>query len=145
MALRPVAAPVDVVLVRQKETATSAGIDYERNSPASFAVTVSGATPVTEDGVGTYVALNETSAPGWTAQRAEGIDSAGKVALQGWMNAWPTTSSEGSALLAYGPDKYAQWVLKLFPLALLAALTWIVVRRPVRGWLGRRWQRMRHG
>ena len=143
VALTPVAAPVDVVMVRQTATAPPASVDYEQISPAAFAVTTQGATPVGADGIGTFVALNETAAPGWTAQRAEGIDSAGKLTLQGWMGGWPTTSAEGSALLAYGPDKYAQWALKLFPVVMIAAIGWIVVRRPVRAWVGARWRRTR--
>jgi hypothetical protein len=145
VALRPVASPVDVVLVRQPETAAPASVAYERKSAASFDVTVSDATPVGVDGVGTYVALDESSAPGWTAQRAEGIDSARKLPLQGWMNGWPVTASEGSTLLAYGPDRYAQLALKVSPVVLIAALAWIVVRRPVRAWIGTRWRRTRWG
>ncbi len=141
--LTPVAAPVDVVLVRQTPTAPPASVAYDQLSPAAFSVTTEGATPVDPDGVGTFVALNETAAPGWTAQRAEGIDSKGKLTLQGWMGGWPATSPEGSALLAYGPDKYAQWALKLLPLALIAAIGWIIVRRPVRAWVGRQWRRTR--
>jgi arabinofuranan 3-O-arabinosyltransferase len=140
--LRPVAAPVDVVLVRQTPTATAASVTYDRKSASAYAVTTSGATaPV--DGVGTYVALSETSAPGWTAQRAEGIDSTGKLPLQGWMNGWPATASAGSALLAYGPDRYAQIALKVSPLVFIVAIGWIIVRRPVRAWVGVRWRRLR--
>ncbi len=145
VALRPVASPVDVVLVRQTATAAPATVDYDRTSAASFDVTMGDATPVDADGVGTYVALDESSAPGWTAQRAVGIDTAGKLPLQGWMNGWPATASEGSARLAYGPDRYAQLALKVFPLVLLAAVAWIVVRRPVRAWIGARWRRTRWG
>ena len=59
------------------------------------------------------------------------------------MNGWPATAPEGAASLVYGPDRYAQLALKLFPITLAAALAWIVVRRPVRGWIGRRWSRWR--
>ena len=117
VALRPVASPVDVVLVRQTATAAPATIDYDRTSAASFDVTMGDATPVDADGVGTLLALDESSAPGWTAQRAVGIDTAGKLPLQGWMNGWPATASEGSARLAYGPDRYAQLALSALPRA----------------------------
>ena len=142
--LTPVASPVDVVLVRQADTAPPATVTYDRLSPAALRGDDRAARlRSTRTSVGTFVALNETSAPGWTAQRAEGIDSTGKLTLQGWMNGWPATSPEGSALLAYGPDKYAQWALKLLPVALIAAIGWIIVRRPVRAWVGRQWRRTR--
>ena len=143
VALRPVASPVDVVLVRQVDAAPPAELAWQRKSPANFSVETAGATPVDADLIGTYVALNETFAPGWAAQGATGIDAKGKLALQGWMNAWPATADEGAATLAYGPDRLAQLVLKVFPVALLAAIGWIVVRRPVRAWVGRRWARLR--
>jgi arabinofuranan 3-O-arabinosyltransferase len=143
VALRPVASPVDIVLVRQVEAAPAAIVTSDRVSPARFAITTSGATPVDGEGVGTYVAMNEAYAPGWAAQSATGIDGSTHLQLQGWMNGWPATAPEGAASLVYGPDRYAQLALKLFPITLAAALAWIVVRRPVRGWIGRRWSRWR--
>ncbi len=140
--LRPVASPVDVVLVRQVETAPPASVEYDRRNPATYAVTTSQATPV-HGNLGTFVALSESAAPGWTAQKADGIDSPGKLTLQGWMNGWPATAEAGSATLAYGPDRYAQIAWKVFPLALAAAFGWIIVRRPVRAWVKARWRRLR--
>jgi arabinofuranan 3-O-arabinosyltransferase len=139
VALRPVAAPVDVVLVRQVDLAPPATVDWQRKTAANFAVQVTGATPVDADGTGTYLALNETYAPGWTTQKASGIDTKGHLALQGWMNGWPVTAAQAEATLTYGPDRYAQLALKLLPIALFAAIGWIIVRRPVRAWVGRRW------
>ncbi len=59
------------------------------------------------------------------------------------MNAWPVTEPDGEATLAYAPDRYAQLALKLLPIAAALAIGWIIVRRPVRAWFGRRWRRIR--
>jgi arabinofuranan 3-O-arabinosyltransferase len=143
--LRPVASPVDVVLVRQVPTAPSAQVDYSRSSASSYGLTVTGATPahaVTDSAVtATFVALNETYAPGWTAQAAQGVDGKGHLALQGWMNAWPVTDAAASARLAYGPDRYAQIALKMFPVVLALAIGWLIVRRPVRAWTSAQYRR----
>ena len=143
VALRPVASPVDVVLVRQASAAPAATVDWTRKTAANFGVAVTNATPATPDGHGTYLALNDTYAPGWQAQSSTGIDTKGHLALQGWMNGWPVTAAEADAVLAYGPDRYAQIALKLLPVTLLAAIGWIIIRRPVRAWVGRRWQQRR--
>jgi HPt (histidine-containing phosphotransfer) domain-containing protein len=73
-------------------------VTWARTSAAGFTVGTTGATPLAADGSGTFVALNETCAPGWAAQAATGIDSRGHVAMQRLMNGWPATSSEGKAL-----------------------------------------------
>jgi arabinofuranan 3-O-arabinosyltransferase len=144
--LRPVADPVDVVLVRDVVPAAAALVNGTRASAAQYSVTSSGATPGVPDasgvirGAGTFIALSETYAPGWTAQKAEGIDKSGHLALQGWMNGWPASAADGQATLAYGPDRYAQLALKLLPAAMLLAIGWLIVRRPVRTWF-RRWIR----
>ena len=141
--LRPVASPVDVVLVREGETAPPASVEWDRMSAAKFGVKVSGATPGAVGEPGTYIALNETYAPGWQAQSATGIDKDAHMALQGWMNAWPVSAREGEAVLAYGPDRYAQLALTLLPIAAALAIGWIIIRRPVRAWFGRRWRRLK--
>ena len=145
--LSPVAIPADVVLVRQVATAPPATVAYQRATAASYAAQVSQATPstaVTTAAVtGTFLALSETYAPGWAAQNAQGIDTKGHLALQGWMNAWPVTAADASTKLFYGPDKFAQLALKVSPVVAFLAIGWIIIRRPVRAWIGRRWRRFR--
>jgi arabinofuranan 3-O-arabinosyltransferase len=145
--LRPVAVPVDVVLVRQVNAAPEATVDYQRASAASYSTQVSKATPasaITDTAVtGTFLALSETYAPGWAAQQPEGVDAKGHVAIQGWMNAWPVTAADASAKLFYGPDRFAQLAFKLLPIVGFLAIAWIIVRRPVRAWFGRRYRRLK--
>ena len=145
--LRPVAAPIDVVLVRQVATAPPAVVTYKRGSAASYSTQVEGATPATPVAAaavtGTYLALSETYAPGWAAQAAQGVNAKGHVAIQGWMNAWPVTAPQASATLFYGPDRFAQLAFKLLPVVGFLAIGWIVVRRPVRAWCGRKYRRLK--
>lgn len=122
--LRPVAAPVSVVLVREPDAGTgllaqprATDVGYVRISPAEFRL----AEPAeVRDGL---VALTETYAPGWGSGAGDGHGTA-----QGWMNAW---TGEVPTVLAYAPAARARQALLVTPAAALAAvasLVWFVVR-----------------
>ena len=120
--VRPVAAPVSVVMVREPgaEPGGLAGdrtgsVTYDRANPANFSVSGSGS------GV---VALTETYAPGW---RRVGAND-GHLAVQGWMNAWPADGALGTSL-TYAPAHRARLALYVFPVAALlaaASIMWSV-------------------
>jgi arabinofuranan 3-O-arabinosyltransferase len=138
VSLRPVAAPVDVVLVREQEETATPTVDSEVRSASSIAVSGSGLSP----GKSTVV-LAEAYAPGWTPTKDSGLDSSTHRTLQGWMNAWTTSAPDVDGVLNYGPDRYAQLAQKLFLVTVLAGVLWLAIRRPVRRWVGARWQRMK--
>lgn len=131
--VRPVAAPMDVVLVREPSDASGAlardrvdAVAYERMNPATFDTSA----PEAQEGV---LALAETYAPGW--RRVGGNE--GHLAVQGWMNAWPLPGPS-EAVLTYAPAHRARLALAVLPAAvLLAALSigWSVrrTRRRARG------------
>ena len=138
IALRPVAASVDVVLVRQAPSAAPATVTWSKTTPARFSASVEGATPLAEGGTGTVLALNESYAPGWRAESATGLSTAARPKVQGWMNGWAAASTTASASLAYGPDRIAKLALLLLPVSLLCAVVWLMTRRRVRASAGRR-------
>ncbi len=132
VALRPIASPVDVTLVRDQASAPAATTTWTQQTPTRVSVNVSGATPMGTDGSGTALAFYESYAPGWRAESAQGLTSSAGPKVQGWMNGWVASAPEVSASLFYGPEKIAHLVLLLFPVMLLAALVWLLVRRQVR-------------
>jgi len=119
VALRPVASPSTVVLVRQDSPRTAtAAVSWHRTDPTRFPVTLS-------TGGGTVVALAETFAPGWTAP---GLAPAGDhLAVQGWMNAWRVPAGDHAGSLAYAPERRARLARLALPAGLLAALVWVAV------------------
>ena len=111
--LRPVASPVDVLLIRVPDEGVSTLLadradqpDWSRENPTRF--TVSDA----EDS--TVLALAETYAPGWSAAGEH-------LVVQGWMNAWAETDPRDQQTLVYGPARMARASLLALPPALLAA------------------------
>jgi arabinofuranan 3-O-arabinosyltransferase len=136
--LRPVAAPVDVVMVREPGPTDPPPVDADVRTASSIGVTAQATTPGT-----TTVALAEAYAPGWTAGKDSGLDQSTHRTLQGWMNAWTTTATSVDGTLNYGPDRYAQLAQKLFAVTALLAVIWLLIRRPVRRWVGSTWQRVR--
>jgi arabinofuranan 3-O-arabinosyltransferase len=136
VALRPVASAVDVVMVREAPAAPPATVRWSKTSTARFAAVVEGATPLTADGTGTVLALNESWAPGWRAESATGLVAGTRPKVQGWMNGWATESTRASASLIYGPDRIAKLALLLFPVSLAFAVLWLLSRRRVRAAVG---------
>jgi arabinofuranan 3-O-arabinosyltransferase len=132
IALRPLASAVDVTLVRQQASAPPATTTWKLKTPTTFTAALTGATPMQADGTGTVLSMFESSAPGWRPEGATGLAANTHPKVQGWMNGWVASASTVSATLYYTPDKIAQIALKILPVALLSAILWMMVRRPVR-------------
>ncbi len=136
--LVPVAAPVDVVLVRQQSDVAGPPVDATVQSASNIKVTASDTTPEV-----TRVVLAEAYAPGWAPTKTSGLDSGSHTTLQGWMNAWTATGETVDGTVSYGPDRYAQLGLKLFFVTVAAAIVWLAIRRPVRRLVGRWWRSLK--
>lgn len=152
--MRPVAAPVRIVLTRNRAipmgSADANGpergdLDYSAESPAKYIVR-------TRPAPGQLLVLKETSAPGWAANGASGAE---RVQANGYANGWlmpggaatgstarqSTTATAGasdapgrSVEIVYGPASVARAALWASPPLILLSLCWLVVAR-------RRWRR----
>ena len=132
VALRPVASPVDVVLVRETTDAEPPAVRWDRRDPAHIAVAVDDAP------AGTIVGLAESAAPGWALP-----DAGEKVTAMGWRGAWEV-EGDLDAVAAYVPAEASRLALASLPIALGLASVWLLiapmVMRRVRAARRRAWR-----
>lgn len=117
--LRPVAAPVSVVLVREPpggRAELAAPRQYQpewnRQNPANFTVE-------SAQGPG-ILGLTETFAPGWSFKPAKDDH----IAVEGWMNGWLIGADGAAGTIVYQPSMLSRKGLYLFPVAIVLALIW---------------------
>jgi arabinofuranan 3-O-arabinosyltransferase len=124
--LRPVASTSSVVLVRDGPLEPAAELEWQRDNPTRFPVSVSGPT--------TVLSLSETYAPGWQLQGMPvGSPKPEHLQVQGWANGWTLPAGDIDGALAYGPSRISRYALLAFPVALVLALLY-----PLFAWWWRR-------